>query len=356
MTRVVLFLGKAKILFVAVVLLGSFMLASPLAAHAVYEAPLVQQASGGCFGCSSTTSTASFDAPVTGGNLIVVGIASAYEPTGIAGSFSVSDTLESSYVQAASHCEVPGIASCAAIFYATAPSSGSDTVTVTVNNADNPNSIDIFVYELIGVTTAGSATGTGQGFGEIVAPVHLIRWDTRSLPDTPPPQFSVSTTSTSFTDQAFLLGVVSAGAVVDPTFTAGAGFTASAPSSGSDDGFAQYSLSGVTSPTTFPGTLTEFAGPWSEVGLALNYPSPTSTPICPSTFGGSLMPAGATFADGFGNTWLAPSGNLNGGILSSYFFPGPEGIAPPPMLAGWAGDYGTYGGQQGWIIAFYCAA
>jgi len=67
------------------------------------------------------------------------------------------------------------------------------------------------------------------------------------------------------------------------------------------------------------------------------------------------MPAGATFTDAFGNVWIAPSGTLGGGTLSSYFFAGPENVAPPPMLAGWAGVYGTYNGQQGWIITFFCA-
>jgi hypothetical protein len=67
-----------------------------------------------------------------------------------------------------------------------------------------------------------------------------------------------------------------------------------------------------------------------------------------------LMPSGATFTDGHGNTWLAPSGNDGGGRWSSYFFAGSQSAVPPPMLQGWAGDYGTYNGQQGWVITFYC--
>jgi hypothetical protein len=67
------------------------------------------------------------------------------------------------------------------------------------------------------------------------------------------------------------------------------------------------------------------------------------------------MPDGSTFMDLYGNTWVAPSGSVGGGVLSSYFFPGPQSNIPPPMQGGWGGDYGTYNGQQGWIVTFYCA-
>jgi len=65
------------------------------------------------------------------------------------------------------------------------------------------------------------------------------------------------------------------------------------------------------------------------------------------------MPVGATFTDTSGNTWVAPSGNDGLGTWSSYFFAGPESSIPPPMAAGWAGVYGTYDGQQGWIVTFF---
>jgi hypothetical protein len=67
------------------------------------------------------------------------------------------------------------------------------------------------------------------------------------------------------------------------------------------------------------------------------------------------MPDGSTFMDLYGNTWVAPSGSVGGGVLSSYFVPGPQSNIPPPMQGGWGGDYGTYNGQQGWIVTFYCA-
>jgi len=64
---------------------------------------------------------------------------------------------------------------------------------------------------------------------------------------------------------------------------------------------------------------------------------------------------GATFTDQAGNTWTIPGGVINGGTVSSYFFPGPISNVPPPMWQGWGGSYGTYAGQQGWIITFYCS-
>lgn len=67
------------------------------------------------------------------------------------------------------------------------------------------------------------------------------------------------------------------------------------------------------------------------------------------------MPVGATFTDSYGNTWTAPGGTADGGVFSSYFFTGPEPNIPAPMLQGWGGVYGTYLGQQGWIVTFYCA-
>ena len=67
------------------------------------------------------------------------------------------------------------------------------------------------------------------------------------------------------------------------------------------------------------------------------------------------MPVGATFTYGSGNTWTAPSGSDGqGAVWSSYFFPGPTTSVPAPMQQGWGGDYGTYNGQQGWVVTFYC--
>jgi hypothetical protein len=75
---------------------------------------------------------------------------------------------------------------------------------------------------------------------------------------------------------------------------------------------------------------------------------------CPPSQGGVLMPYGSTFTDTTGHVWTVPSGNQGLAIWYSYFFLGSQSSTPPPMLAGWSGIYGTYHGQQGWIVSFYC--
>jgi len=119
-----------------------------------------------------------------------------------------------------------------------------------------------------------------------------------------------------------------------------------------------YSLIGGTSTTSSSSSTSSSSTSTSSSTSASSSSSTSSVSspplICPSTMGGTLMPPGATFKDLSGNTWVAPSGSLGVGTWSSYFFLGPQTLIPPPMLMGWAGVYGTYGVQQGWIITFYC--
>jgi sugar lactone lactonase YvrE len=107
------------------------------------------------------------------------------------------------------------------------------------------------------------------------------------------------------------------------------------------------SSSSSTTSTSTTSSSTTTSSSSSSFGVA-------ATPVCPSASGGTYMPVGATFADQYGNVWAAPGGSANGGTYSSYFFPGPPSAVPPPMLQGWGGDYGTYNGQQGWIVTFFC--
>ena len=266
---------KGKAVVILLVLLSSFMIAAPHAVHA--QPTLVQQASGGCSdGCDGNQANAPFSDQVTSGDLIVVGVASTFEVDPET-PFTVSDNLDSSFTLAVPDCVAPAQESCVAIYYANAPSTGSDTVTVTVNlGEENPLSIDLFIYELSGVTTVSAATGFCQGASEVLAP----RMATTVMPNGAAGGgcTAVSTSSTSFTTQGFLLGVVGVVQLEDPSFTPGAGFTASTPSSGSGLGFAEYSLSGVASPTTFPGTVNSEGFFWTEVGLALNAVSEAPTP------------------------------------------------------------------------------
>ena len=121
-------------------------------------------------------------------------------------------------------------------------------------------------------------------------------------------------------------------------------------------------------------SLSSFAGPrtlfcmvlLSLVMLLPLLPSahagpPAPRTVCPFNDGGVAMPPGATFTDSYGNTWVAPSGFESRGTtgdsfgnMTSYFFPGNQTTIPLPMLEGFGGVYGTYSGQQGWIITDYC--
>jgi hypothetical protein len=113
----------------------------------------------------------------------------------------------------------------------------------------------------------------------------------------------------------------------------------------------------VTATLTAGGSITvtgTYSGDSNNLGSAGTAGISTGVAVCPSTFGGTYMPVGSSFTDGYGNTWTAPGGMINGWAYSSYFFQGSKGAVPSPMLQGWGGDYGTYNGQQGWIITFYC--
>jgi hypothetical protein len=124
---------------------------------------------------------------------------------------------------------------------------------------------------------------------------------------------------------------------------------------GGETSAAYYSLIGGTSTTSSStSTSSSTTSTTSSTSTSSSSTSSSLHPACPSTAGGTLMPPGATFTDMFGNTWVAPSGSLGGGVWRSYFFSGPESVIPPPMLSGWGGVYGTYGGGMGWVITFYC--
>jgi hypothetical protein len=77
-----------------------------------------------------------------------------------------------------------------------------------------------------------------------------------------------------------------------------------------------------------------------------------SVPPPPDTEGGVYMPPGTPY-EANGNNWVTPGGSVGGPDISSYFFVDPPTSYPPIMFEGWGGMYGTYGGQQGWIVTFY---
>ncbi len=200
----------------------------------------------------------------------------------------MTDTLGTSYTEETHMCNTNAFANCAGIAVGTATSSGADTV--TVNLGQTPDQEDIFIYELSGVTTTGLSTGTGQG------------------EDSP-----ISTSSTSFSGGSFLLGVTNLFNL--GTFTAGAGFTSSTENSGDDVSYAQYSYSGVTSPTTFPATTS--GSYWAEAGIALSLlPLATGPPA--SIVQGNIIWTTSTY-DGF--QYIFPvSVAINGVQFSATFY------------------------------------
>lgn len=233
----------------------SFMFLVP-AVHAA--STLVQQNNAGCASpgpCSSAT--VAFTNPVTSGNVIVAAIAvlcSSFCNTqplqGYPG--GVADTLGSTFTLAGANWDTNG--HYAFIFTATVPSTGSDTVTVTLKAAPSlPIAADVYVYEVSGVTTSGA--GTAGGHSGVNSPF--------------------STDPVTFATGAFLLGVVE-GESPCGTFAAGTGFTASlAVDSTNCVSHAEYATSGVSSPTTFPATIAPAPTyPWVESSLALNAAAP----------------------------------------------------------------------------------
>ena len=235
------------------------LLVSPQPAHAA--SGIVQQNNGGCASgtCPGVTTSVSFSSGVTLGDIIVVGIAD------VAGSndhtlSSVTDSQLFSYTAGASVCN--GVVACAYVYYASATASGADTVSASFTAGTATGfAVDVYIYEVSGVTTLGLATATGSG-GPSTGSV------------------AISTSSTAaFSSSAFLLGAMVSGSSSNP-FSAGSGFTASSQNSGSLSGWAEYSVSGVASPTNFPATLTLGNDHWAEAGIALD-PSPVSVPEFP---------------------------------------------------------------------------
>ena len=128
------------------------------------------------------------------------------------------------------------------IYAATIPTCGdcipSDEFTVTFLRG---TFMDVWAYEVAGVSTVGLAADKGSGTGTIV-----------------------STSPVSFTAGAFLLGIN----IHDPSasVTAGPGFTLNNDLIGIST--AEYA-DPVSSPTTFPATLSDSVS-WAEAGIALN--------------------------------------------------------------------------------------
>ena len=249
-TRVVHFLSKTGA-FVVAVMLCSFMLASPLSAHA--SVPTVVQTNNGTVDTGS--STVAFTSPVTSGDVLVVAIdvfsSAANTVT------SVTDTLGSSYLEPSDSPSLLAASDGGAfIFYAQAASSGADTVTVHYSGFQNGYA---FIYEVSGVSISSAASGAGASTGGSTA--------------------SAATSPVAFASQGFLIETIQT--LHPDTFTPGAGFTAAPHPGGDPFGLTEYSTSGVGSPTTFPMTLGS-SDQWDAVGLAFAATGSTNGPPLPA--------------------------------------------------------------------------
>jgi|GEM_PF-4351517 len=276
------------------------------------SSPLVQQNNSGCYftGCTSTQDV-NLGSPVFSGDVLVVAVA-LYQGHTPYGTFNVTDSLGTSYTEVTSACNSDFPPLCAGIAYGTATSNGSSD-TITVSFGTTPLQEDVFVYDITGVMTTGAATGTGEGA------------------DSP-----ISTSPTTFSGGAFLVGVTDL--VLPGNFTAGTGFTVSSQNSGDQAGYAEYSLLGAASPTTFPATTD--GAEWVEAGLALPFPSSLGAAI---VYGNATW-SGTTYQ---GLQYIFPASvAINGRQFSSTFY---ESIFAQTQLVPNGNFSGTYTGMFGAI-------
>ena len=239
--------------------LAFVLAAQPSPVHAASS--LVQQngvicaPAGGIIRCGSTLSV-SFSSNVASGDVLVVAVASgdanSNPPATVS---SVSDSRGSSFTEAVHVTNT--VNAHGYIYCATLSSDGPDTVTVTFTSdlSDDNGMAYLFIYEVSGVKTAGVATATGIGWGS----------------------GSVSTSSSiNFESGAFLVAIMG-GQIISSSWAAGSGFQFSpgpCDANNNCDVFvqlskAEYSTSGVSSPTNFPATLSPNQN-WVEAAIALS--------------------------------------------------------------------------------------
>lgn len=176
--------------------------------------------------------SAAFGSSVSSGEILVAMINDEAGPT--SNGFTVSDTLSNTWTSAVSRND--GTITVSAIYYATASSSGSDTVTVSFSSSTRYAVLS--VWEISGCTTSNLVTSSGSGDGG---------------------PFSV--TSVNIASNSFAL----AGAAVDSagTWSGTSGFTLT---TGTDWGF-EYTTSPPSS-TTASMSAGSGATWWSEVFIA----------------------------------------------------------------------------------------
>jgi hypothetical protein len=198
---------------------------------------LLQQNNAACLGCSSRLSV-SFASNVASGNVIVVGVVVGEASFALS---SLSDSLGSSFTRAITSTNAPP--PIVYIYYATISKSGAEVVTAAFTAAAPAESI--YIYELSGVKTDELETATGFGTGTLIS----------------------TSSPVSYQAGAFLLGVIGMNSFGENA-TAGNGFAISIDNSGTGVAYAQYTISGIPSTTSFQ-AATNSAVSWAEDGIAL---------------------------------------------------------------------------------------
>ena len=237
------------------------------AASANTGTAIVQQNNAGCTSCSSVS--VSFASPVTSGDEIIVLAAANYgsipfpNPT-------ITDTLSLPFGPGPGACYG---GACVSLFFATATSGGPEKITATLFTA--LSSIDVYIYEVSGVSSPVGFPSNGSGPGCT----------------TPPCTDYFATSSRSYGSGDILLAVIADQNGGSSSLTTGAGFNQSPQNSGDKVGFAEYSLPTVSSTTDYPASVTGRgpppsggpSGTWVEFGIDLPaLPRPSGVPQFPN--------------------------------------------------------------------------
>src|SRR5208337_3737552 len=124
---------------------------------------------GGCVTCATISPfSVSFPSQITKGDVVVVGVDIADNGGGGGNAFqSVSDSLGSSYTQAVTSTDSDPHDNLR-IFYATVSTNGLDTITLTMIHASAGGelNLDLYIYEISGVTTSGAGVAQNSGVGD----------------------------------------------------------------------------------------------------------------------------------------------------------------------------------------------
>jgi hypothetical protein len=262
------------------------------------DSELVQQSAAGCNGCGAVI-TVGFSNDVGAGHVIVVGVEST--PIHVV---TVSDSLGSVFTQAVSSTDGTDNAY---IYVATASTSGPDTVTATFS--DTCCSKNVYIYEVSGVTTLGAGTNSGANMNDQ----------------------NIQTGSVAFPQGAFLFGIIGTdnayGGRSGMPISQGSGFALSPDTAGGGFGHAQYAFSGVSSPSSFPATITSTSADyfWAEASMALapQVVIPTTTTVncnpstviigssstCTATLSGSSPTGAVIWSDGGAGGTFSSSGS-----------------------------------------------